>query len=63
MKMLKKFIKIAKILISQTGKNWVLKTVKNAIFMNFLAARAQATRVEFCFNDLERKNAKKLYRM
>jgi hypothetical protein len=35
MKMLKKFTKIAKILISQTGKNWVSKTAKNAIFMNF----------------------------
>lgn len=33
--MLKKFIKIAKMLISQTGKNWVSKTAKNAIFVNF----------------------------
>ena len=63
MKTLKKFIKMGKMLIFQTGKNWVLKTAKNAIFMNFLAARAQATRVEFCFNDLERKNAEKLYKM
>ena len=41
--------------IFQTSIFWVRKIAKIAIFVNFLAARAQPERAEFRFNDLKRK--------